>query len=220
MVHLCLPHGAGSPLLDVVTLALLLGNTGSKELSVISSSILSGLGPPPLESDPVALVLEALRSDKPLDLGSLGVWLLLSVLWLNFTAHNEFSDIVLLGQSEESPDLGSPLWSQPVGEVDVGQTWKVILTLLDNDERQDSEVHADNTPPDRLPLSLTSTPWSIARVSLRQQEPDTGWVHDTLLHWETLLVVSSGDFEDVSLELITNGVTWNLLTHTLLDENT
>jgi len=36
IVHLRLPHGAGPPLLDVFALALLLGNTGSKELSVIS----------------------------------------------------------------------------------------------------------------------------------------------------------------------------------------
>ena len=57
-------------------------------------------------------------------------------------------------------------------------------------------------------------------MSLAQQEPNTGGVHDTLLHGETLFIVSSGNLEDVSFELITNGVTWNLLTHTLVDEST
>ena len=45
-------------------------------------------------------------------------------------------------------------------------------------------------------------------------------MHDTLLHWETLLVVSSGDLENVSLVLITNAVTWNLLTHAFVDKHT
>lgn len=167
MMHLRLPHGAGSPLLDVFTLALLLGNTGSKELSVLSSSILGCLGPPPLESNPVALVLEALRSNKPLDLGGLGVWLL-AVLRLNLTTDNKFSDIILLGQAKESPDLSSPLWSQPVGVVDISQAWNLALALLNDHQGQDSKVHADDAPPDGLPLPLTGAPWSVASVSLRQ----------------------------------------------------
>jgi len=130
------------------------------------------------------------------------------------------TDIILLGQTKESPDLGSPLWPQSVGKVDISQPRQVALALLDDHQGQDSEVQADDAPPDGLPLPLTGTPWSVARVPLRQQKPNTSRVHDTLLHRETLLVVSSSDPEDVSLELITNGITCNLLTHALVDENT
>jgi len=220
VVHLRLPHGAGSPLLHFFTLALLLSNAVGKELGIFGSSILAGLSPSPLEGDPVTLVLEALGSNKSLDLWSLGVFRLLGILWLDLTADNEFSDIIILGQTKKSPDLSCPLWAQPVGMVDISQAGNVTITLLDNDERQDSEIHANDAPPNGLPLPLTSAPWSVARMALGQQKSDTGRVHDTLLHWETLLVVSSSDLENVSLVLITNAVTGNLLTHAFVDKHT
>ena len=130
------------------------------------------------------------------------------------------TNIILLSQTKESPDLGSPLWSQPVGVVDIGQPWEIALALLNDHQGQDSEVHANDAPPNRLPLPLTGTPWSVARVALRQQKLNTGRVHDTLFHGETLLVVPSSNLENVSLVLITNSVTRDLLTHAFVDENT
>jgi hypothetical protein len=47
-------------------------------------------------------------------------------------------------------------------------------------------------------------------VTLGQQEADTGRKEDTLLHGETLLVVTSGDAEDVTLELVTERVDGDL----------
>jgi len=44
-------------------------------------------------------------------------------------------------------------------------------------------------------------------------------VHDTLLHGETLLVVATGDSEDVSLPLVTDTVTRHLLTHATVHEH-
>jgi hypothetical protein len=57
-------------------------------------------------------------------------------------------------------------------------------------------------------------------VSLGEEELDTVGEKDTLLHGETLLVVSSGDLEDVALELVADGVTGDLLAHALLHEDT
>lgn len=54
----------------------------------------------------------------------------------------------------------------------------------------------------------------------RKKKTNTSRVHNTLFHGETLLVVSTGDLEDVSSELGTDAVTRNFLTHTLLHENT
>lgn len=42
---------------------------------------------------------------------------------------------------------------------------------------------------------------------------------NTLLHGETLLVVTTGDPEDVSLPFVSDGVGGNLLGHPLLDED-
>lgn len=47
----------------------------------------------PLQGGSVALVLETLRSDKSLDLGSLGVRLLALALGLNFTSNNVLANL-------------------------------------------------------------------------------------------------------------------------------
>lgn len=46
-----------------------------------------------LECDPVALVLETLRSDEALDARGLGVWLGTLLLWLNLTANDKLADL-------------------------------------------------------------------------------------------------------------------------------
>lgn len=43
-------------------------------------------------------------------------------------------------------------------------------------------------------------------------------MHDSLLHGETLLVVTTGNLEHVALELVTEEVSLNLLAHSLLVE--
>ena len=101
----------------------------------------------------------------------------------------------------------------------VGDTWDVGISLLDDGESEDGQVHGDDASADGLTLALTSAAGAVAGVSVGEEKANTGWVHNTLLHWETLLVVSSGDLEDVALELISNGVTWDLSTHALLHED-
>lgn len=96
----------------------------------------------------------------------------------------------------------------------VGDTWDVLLALLDDGEGEDGEVHGDDAAADGLALALASAACAVAGVAIGEEEADTGWVHDTLLHWETLLVVSTGDLEDVALELVSDGVTWDLGAHT------
>ena len=55
-------------------------------------------------------------------------------------------------------------------------------------------------------------------MSLLEEEPDTAVGEDSLLHGETLLVVSSGDSHHVALELVSEGVGLHLLAHALLVE--
>ena len=98
---------------------------------------------------------------------------------------------------------------------DVGDTWDVGISLLDDGESEDGEIHGDDATTNRLALAFTSAAWTVARVSIREQKADTGWVHNTLLHRETLLVVASGDLEDIALELIADRVSWNLLAHAI-----
>jgi hypothetical protein len=96
---------------------------------------------------------------------------------------------------------------------DISQTGDIGITLLDDAESKDGKIHGDDAATDGLSLALTSTAGAVARVTLGEEEADTGRVHDTLLHGETLLVVSTSDAEDVALELIADGVTGNLSAH-------
>jgi len=215
-----LTHGRSTSLADLGLLGLGLGDTLGEDLSILVSSILGSLSVAALEGEAVTLVLKTLRSNETLDLWCLGVWLLALTLWLNLTTDNELADIVILGETEELSDLCSTLGTKALWVDDIGQAWDVGVALLDNAESKDGQVHGDNAATDGFTLALTGAAWAVAGVTLREQETDTGWMHDSLLHWETLLVVTTGDSEDVALELVADGVTWDLGAHALVHEDT
>ena len=121
--------------------------------------------------------------------------------------------IVFLAETEEPADLGGTLGSETLGVDNVGQTGDLLLTLLDNSKGEDRQVHGDNAAANGLTLALTGAAGAVAGVAISEQETDTSRVHDTLLHGETLLVVTAGDAEDVALPLITKGVGGDLSAH-------
>lgn len=190
----------------------------------------------------MTLVLETLGSDKTLDAGSFGVWLLAFALGLDFAADDEFADlfqhqnqrrlpsslnrpcqmsthIILLAQAKEFPDFCRSLWSQSLRVYSVGQPRDLLISLLHNTERQNTQVHPHNAAPNTLSPPLASPSRSVTRVAGAEQQSNTGRMHDALLHRKTLLVVTSGDFENVAFELWTDGVTRDFLTHAAFHED-
>lgn len=126
-----------------------------------------------------------------------------------------FTYIVFLGEAEELSDLGGALGTETLWVHNIGDTWELGITLLYNGESENGQVHSDDASTDGFTLTLTGSARTVARVTVREQETDTVWVQDTLLHWETLLVVASGDLEYVALELIANGISWDFSTHSI-----
>ena len=57
-------------------------------------------------------------------------------------------------------------------------------------------------------------------MAVTQQQLDTVREEDTLLHWETLLVVSAGDAEKVALPFVAERVSWNFLCDFLVVKDT
>jgi len=200
-------------------LGLGFGDTLGEDLGVLVSSILGLLRVAALECDAVTLVLETLRSNETLDLWCLGVWLLAFTLWLNLTTDDEFANIIILAEAEELADLRSSLGTETLWCNGVCDTWDIGVTLLDDAEGEDGKIHGDDATTNGFTLALTGTTWAVAGVTIGEEEADTGWVHDSLLHWETLLVVATSDLEDVALELITNGITWDFGAHALVNED-
>lgn len=123
--------------------------------------------------------------------------------------------IVILGEAEELADLRGALRTETLGVHNVGDTWDVILALLDDGESEHREIHRNDAATDRLALALTGAASAVAGVAVAEKESDTSGVHNTLLHGEALLVVATGDLEDVALELIANTVAWNLGAHSV-----
>lgn len=96
---------------------------------------------------------------------------------------------------------------------DVGQAGNFVVALLDDGEGEDGQVHADDAATDGLSLALAGAAGAVAGVAFGEEKSDTGRVHDTLLHGETLLVVAAGDAEDVALELISEVVAGDFSAH-------
>ena len=215
-----LTHRRSSALAGINLGVLGLGDTLGEDSGVFSGSLLGTLSVAALEGESMTLVLETLRSNQTLDLWCLGVDLLALTLWLNLTADNVFTDIILLGEPKELSNLGGTLGAQSLWVDHVGDAWNVVLSLLDNAQSENGQIHGDDASTNGFTLALTSSAWAVARVALREEKADTGWVHNTLLHWETLFVVTTGNLEDVSLEFFSDRVSWNLSAHSLVHEDT
>lgn len=221
LTPLCLLRGSsqrgGSLLLDLGLLVVSFLQSLGQQSGVFVGGVSLALSVLDLLGLQGSLSLQSLRGDQSLDLGSLGVGA--AVLAGDFTSDDELSHVIFLGQTEELSDVVGSLGAQSLGDGGVGQTFDVGVTLLDDGQREDSQVLADDATSDGLSLSFTSSSGSVARVALQQQELNSGGVQNTLLHGETLLVVTTGDLEDVPLEFVGDGVTFDFLAHALFVEH-
>jgi len=161
---------------------------------------------------------EAGGGDEALHLGGLGAGLL--ALLGESAAHDELGDVVLLGKVEELADLVGTLGATAALTDDVGEALDLVVALLDDDGEDDGEVRGDDATTDGLAAALTSGLGAVARLAGLEEETDAAGSEDTLLHGETLLVVSTGDLEDVALPGIAEDVGLNLVGHALVHEGT
>jgi len=136
----------------------------------------------------------------------------------NRRSDGDATHIVFLAETKESLNLGSTLGTEALRVDGVGDAGERRVTLLDDAEGEDGQVHADDATANRLPLALTSAARTVAAVAVAEKQTHTSRVHNTLLHRKTLLVVASSDLEDVSLELIAETVAGDLLAHTPINE--
>lgn len=83
---------------------------------------------------------------------------------------------------------------------------------------QGLDIGADDAAADGLPAALTGAAHTVARVALTEEEANTVGQQNTLLHRETLLVVTTTDAEDVAIPLVTERVDLDILGHALVVE--
>jgi len=195
-----------------MSLSLLLVPQG-KEASILSSIFSRLLCPTLLEGQQMSPVLKSARGNQALDLGSLGNGL--SVL-LNGTTNNILANIVLLLKLEELANLGGTLGSETQRINGVGQSREGRISLLDNNDVQDGQVICDNAATNGSSSAMSRSLGTEAVGVFVKQQSNTLVLHNTLLHREALLVVTTGDLEDVTLVLLTKGIARNLRSNTLV----
>ena len=151
----------------------------------------------------------------------LGIWFRSFLLFAgDLSSDDEFAHIVLLLEIEESADLGRTLGAEAFREDGVSETRDLRLALLDDNEGEDGNVGAYDAPADGLASTLARAAGTEARVAVGEQEPHTVRQKDTLLHRETLFVVSTCDAEDVALEFVADRVAGHFLCDPLVVEDT
>jgi len=202
-------------------LALFL-NTKSQKFLVFCCFGLSLDNPLFLDCHSAALPLQSQRSHKPLDLGCLAPLLACGRHKAAAIGVDVLPHIIFLGKVKKLANFGGSLRTPHSWLLNIRQPREIIVTLFDDDEVQYREVRADNASPDGLASSLSVTPpvSSETRGSSGHQELDTALSKNSLLHGETLFVATSHDLEDISLELISELVTADLLGQPLVVELT
>jgi len=190
---------------------------GLEKLDVFSLSLLGSLPSFLLFSLIDSLSSESDIGDESLDFGGLPVGL--SVLFnLSAVEENESSWIIFLLKIEQFSNSGGSLGSESSWFLVIGQTCNWLFASLDDGEGKNREIRTDNASSDGLSLSFTSSSGSIAAVSLTHENSGSSLDKNTLLHGETVLVVSTGDLEDISLVFIAKVISWHFGSHSLTEE--
>ena len=109
-------------------------------------------------------------------------------------------NVVMLCQVEKLADLGGSLWSELAWKNRVGESFNFSISLLDDDKRKGGHVGVNDASADGLSLALSTLTLTVAGLSFLQKKTDTSVGENSLLHWESLFVVSPSDSDDISLK--------------------
>jgi hypothetical protein len=205
--------GLGSLSLGLLLLLLSVGSVGLQLLDVLLVGVVGGSDVGELLLSVVSLSLESSGSDESLDLRSLDV--LLVTLCLGWSSHNVSADIesvnvnlglVLLAdlvgvlrKTEQLSDLVGSLRTESSGGLDVCESVNILLALGDDGAVESTNVSIDDASSNTSSLSLTLSSLSETAGSWWNEKSGSSLLEDTVLHWETVLVGSTRDSEDVSL---------------------
>jgi len=208
--------------LPSASLAVLLGSeelgSGGHELSVGGLGLLARLQSSSGGSLLASLSLKSNWRDESLDLWRLGSRFGVLLVGFELPSDDKVSDIILLVQVEELSDLVSSLWSESSVNDGVGQAGDFVVTLSHDNGGENAQIVVDDATSNGLSLSLTRSAASVAGGAVFEEKSNSMSAEDTLLHAETLFVLTTGDPEDVALELVSELIGGNLVGDSLLVE--
>jgi hypothetical protein len=130
------------------------------------------------------------------------------------------SHVILLGQVKKLSNLVGALGAKATRLRAISDIRDILVSLLDDDKVEDRDIGTDNAATDGLALALAGTAGTVAREALGQKQTGSAAGQNTLLHGESLLVVSTGDTEDIAGEILAKILTGDLLRDALIEEAT
>ncbi len=83
----------------------------------------------------------------------------------------------MLGETEESSDLGGTLGTETLGVDRIGKAWDITIALLDDGKSEDRKILTNDAATDGLALAFTGSSGSVAGVAVGEEELDTGREH-------------------------------------------
>ena len=83
-------------------------------------------------------------------------------------------NIITLLETEELANFGGTLGSETFGVHDIGQAGNLSFALLDDGQGEHRQILADNTTTDGFSFTFTGSAGSVARMTIREEESDTG----------------------------------------------
>jgi hypothetical protein len=113
-----------------------------------------------LHDESSSLALDTFRSDQSLNLGGLSA-LGLAFLGGQFTSDNKLANVVLLLQIEELADLADSLGTQSLVHRLLSQSGNLLLTTLNDDDVDNSEIRTDDATTNRLSAASTISAFSV-----------------------------------------------------------
>lgn len=196
----------------------MLFDVGGEELLILSSSSFGVLPTLLTLLSDGALSAETFLSDEALDFGGFEESLISA---FDLTTDNVFAHIILLlVESEGLDNVVATLHAESVGAFNISDTFNFFVALLHDSQEESSDIGTDNAATAGLAGAFTSTHGLVAGTTFLVKDAGSAVDQDTLLHLETLLVVTASNFEDVALELFTHDLTVNFLTHSPVVEGT
>jgi len=150
-------------------LGFFLGNTLGDENVVFGFLLLLVVQFTLLKSIQVTTTLETEGCNQSLNLRSFGIGLGVFFFALDLSSNNVFSNIILLAEVEELPDLRRTFRTKSLRKNSVGQRGDLDFTLFDDDEGKDGDIRSDDATANRFTSTLSSATSSIAGLSVGKE---------------------------------------------------
>jgi len=193
----------------------------TEEKLVVLSNLLASVGPTTLaESKVCTTVLKSTRSNKTLYLRSVSVLLATLLLVGGLTSNDVLEHIILVSEVEQLADLAGTFGTTTAGDNLVGKTRDLLLTLLDNDAVDHRKIIGNDAATDSATATHTITvTTTIADSTGLKKKTNTVIDKNTLLHGETILIITTSDTKNVAFEFITKRRCIYFVTDTHFHEN-